>query len=262
MSDHAALAASFRFRLVLISTTLALPWFLAAGAAAQPEGTLLQPLVDFDGPGIQAPEGRDSFPLVRVDGRVPAGGIQVFLRQEPGSTAFPPGDYLLLDPQAFGNSIVGTAVLAPAADGYLLTIPEGDYDGNVLSDSLYRTALQPSGAVRLRLQTYPDAYFEDVESFRLTIVEPGPGSPSSGDWKLGTGTLRDSSATHQIDIFDHREAWVAGEPLLHNRQAHGAVLAARRPSAGCRWRSFRRTRHHRCGSSSIPPPAGGRPPAR
>ncbi|HYR28282.1 MAG TPA: hypothetical protein VEU30_07425 [Thermoanaerobaculia bacterium] len=146
----------------------------------------LKPLVDFSSANEAVGEGGSGFLLVRVNGTVPVGGIQVSL--QPGAATATAGDFTLGTPVAFGSSIVGTATMTTnGAGGYLLFIPPGQYDGNSLSDSRNETATNPSGSVRIPVDTTADTIIEDNETFTLTVEAPGSnGSSPSALWDLST----------------------------------------------------------------------------
>jgi uncharacterized repeat protein (TIGR01451 family) len=145
----------------------------------------LKPLVDFSTAAVLVTEGQSGFLLLRVNGTVPSGGITVSLQLT--STASP-SDVTLGTPVAFGSSVVGDASFSPNGTGrYLLFIPQGGYDGNVLSDSRNETATTPSGSVRIPVSTTADTIIEDNEMYSLTLETPGTnGSSPIAQWGLGT----------------------------------------------------------------------------
>ena len=146
----------------------------------------LKPFVDFPDLPLQILEGQTGFLLVRVNGTVPAGGISVSLHLDAGTAS--PADYTLGTPTAYGASVTGSAKLSTnGAGGYLLFIPQGAYDANILSDSRSETSTMPSGSVLIPISTTDDSVVEDNERFSLTLEAPGTnGSSPIAQWGLGS----------------------------------------------------------------------------
>jgi uncharacterized repeat protein (TIGR01451 family) len=206
-----------------------LPASGSAGNELDDVSILLKPLVDLGGSPVNSlvieplPPNPPTPPAtntggaikVRINGRVPAGGMVLALRLT--GTAVPDTDFRLGTP----TGPYGTPSLTHTAGTnlWLVNVPAGDYDAGL-------TAALGIGGITIPFFALSDLLIEDPEAAVLTLQNPGTdGSSASTVWLKGdpvcsaTGTTQESAS---YTIRDNTPTMVLSGKVYADENANNA----------------------------------------